>query len=143
MTAKDSEYVEKLEISDEEILEMGRVGAVFYEQGNLENARKIFEGIVELEPDNANAHSALGAVLTLRKDDLNAIKHLEKAIQLKPDQIAPYVNLGEVFLRQQQMEKAIATLKKAIKLDPDEDDRGANRARSMILGIFKVLESKS
>lgn len=143
MTVEDSEYGEKLEISEDEILEMGRVGAVFYEQGNLENALKIFEGLVELQPNSSYAHSALGAVLTLRKEDSRAIEHLEKAIQIEPNQIAPYVNLGEVLIRQQQLEKAIANLRKAIKLDPDENNSGANRARSMIMGIYKILESQS
>ena len=142
MTEQNSDYGESLGITEEEIMEMGRVGAVFYEQGNIENALQIFEGLVELQPDNGNAHAALGAVLTLRKDDQKATRHLEKAIELEPNQIAPYVNLGEVYVRQQKLEQALMVMKKAIELDPDENDYGANRARSMIMGIYKVLESQ-
>ncbi len=136
-----STYKSKLKITNDEFMEMGRVGAMFYEQGNINKARTIFEGLVELDPESADAHSALGAVLTISQDDQRAIGHLEKAIELNPTQIAPYVNLGEVFIRQQKLEEAIANLKMAIELDPDEANPGANRARAMILGIYQTIKA--
>ena len=132
---------EKLHISPQEFAEMGRVGAMYYQQGNFDKARTIFEGLVELDPDSANAHSALGGLLTLQQEDESAIGHLNKAIEINPSQIAPYVNLGEIYIRQQKIEAAVANLKKAIELDPDETDAGANRARAMVLGIYQVIKS--
>lgn len=132
---------EKLKISPEEFSEMGRVGAMFYQQGNLDKARTIFEGLVELDPHSADAHSALGALLTLQQEDELAVEHLRRAVELSPRQIAPYVNLGEVYIRQQKLEEAVANLKKAIELDPDEKDSGANRARAMVLGIYQVIKA--
>lgn len=131
---------EKLSITREEFTEMGRVGALHYQQGNLEKARTIFEGLVELDPDNADARSALGAVFTLQQEDDLAVEHLKKAVEFDPDGIAPHVNLGEVFIRQQRIEDALAHLRKAIELDPDEADPGANRARAMVLGIYQVIQ---
>lgn len=131
----------KLNVTNDEFIEMGRVGAMFYEQGNIEKARTIFEGLVELDPDSAAAHSALGAVFTIMQDDQRAIGSLEKAIELNPKQIAPYVNLGEVFIRKQKLEKAVEHLKKAIELDPEETDPGANRARAMVIGIYQTIKS--
>jgi tetratricopeptide (TPR) repeat protein len=132
---------EKLNISPQEFMEMGRIGAMYYQQGNFEKARTIFEGLVELDPESANAHSALGGLLTLQQEDETAVEHLKKAIQLNPSQIAPYVNLGEIYIRQQKVEEAVANLKKAIDLDPDEKDAGANRARAMVLGIYQIIKS--
>ena len=132
---------EKLKISPQEFAEMGRVGAMYYQQGNFEKARTIFEGLVELDPESANAHSALGGLLTLQQEDGLAVEHLNRAIEINPSQIAPYVNLGEIYIRQQQIEAAVANLKKAIELDPDEKDAGANRARAMVLGIYQVIRS--
>lgn len=122
---------------------MGRVGAMYYQQGNLEKARTIFEGLVELDPDSAEAHSALGALLTLQQEDERAVEHLETAVAVNPRQIAPYVNLGEIFIRQQRLEEAVENLKKAIELDPDENDSGANRARAMVLGIYQIIQSSN
>jgi Flp pilus assembly protein TadD len=134
---------EKVGVTDQEFQEMGRIGAMFYNQGSLEKAKKIFEGLVELDPENAHAQSALGALLTrTQEDDEKALKHLHQAVELNPQQIAPYVNLGEVLIRQQKLEQAVAHLKKAIELDPDEKDSGANRARAMVLGIYQVLKTE-
>lgn len=132
---------EKLDISKQEFMEMGRIGAMYYQQGNLDKARTIFEGLVELDPDSADAHSALGALLTLKQEDEQAIEHLKAAVALSPRQIAPYVNLGEIFIRQQRLEEAVENLKKAIELDPNERDSGANRARAMVLGIYEIIQS--
>ena len=141
MTGKTQTVREKLNISPQEFAEMGRVGAMYYQQGNFEKARTIFEGLVELDPESANAHSALGGLLTLQQEDKAAIRHLNKALEINPSQIAPYVNLGEIYIRQQQIEEAVANLKKAIELDPDETDAGANRARAMVLGIYQIIKS--
>lgn len=142
MTGKTQTVREKLNISPEEFQEMGRIGAMYYQQGFFDKARTIFEGLVELDPESANAHSALGGLLTLQQEDDAAIGHLDKAVKLNPSQIAPYVNLGEIYIRQQKIEEAVANLKKAIELDPDEKDAGANRARAMVLGIYQVIKSK-
>lgn len=121
-------------------MEMGEVGAMYYQQGSYDKARTIFEGLVELDPESAEAHSALGALLTLQQEDELAVEHLEKSVQLDDSQIAPYVNLGEIFIRQEKIEDAVANLKKAIELDPDEKDAGANRARAMVFGIYQIIE---
>jgi len=89
MLDKDQTIREQLHISPEEFLEMGRIGAMYYQQGNFEKARTIFEGLVELDPQSANAHSALGALLTLQQEDERAVEHLTKAVELNPTQIAP------------------------------------------------------
>ena len=141
MTGKQQTIREQLDISTAEFLEMGNVGAMYYQQGNLEKARTIFEGLVELDPNSADAHSALGALLTLQQQDEKAAEHLRKAVELDPEQIAPYVNLGEIYIRQQKLEEAVANLKTAIELDPDEQDPGANRARAMVLGIYQVIRA--
>jgi tetratricopeptide (TPR) repeat protein len=132
----------KLGITKAEFEEMGAIGAMYYEQGILDKARTIFEGMVEIDPDSADAHSALGALHTrLQSDD--AIRHLSRAIALDARQIAPHVNRAEVYLRKQMMEEAVADLKCAIELDPEQKDPGANRARAMVLGIHEALEARA
>ena len=140
MVGEQKTIREKLDISSQEFMEMGRVGVMFYQQGNYEKARAIFEGLVELDPASAEAQSALGGLLTLQQEDEKALEHLHKAVEINPDQIAPFVNLGEIYIRQQKIEEAVANLKKAIDLDPNEKDPGANRARAMILGIYQIIQ---
>lgn len=131
-----------LGITEEEFREMGEIGAMYYEQGNLEKAQTIFEGLVEIDPNSVDAHSALGALFTRLQQDDNALTHLNRVLELDDQQIAAHVNRAEVYLRKQQMEQAVADLKRAIELDPEENDPGANRARAMVLGIHEALEAK-
>lgn len=132
----------KLGISSEEFQSIGEIGAMFYEQGNLDKAQIIFEGLVEADEESSAAHSALGALLTRRGDEKSALKHLNRAIALDDKQIAPFVNRAEIFLRLQDLEAAVADLKRAIELDPKEKDPGANRARAMVLGIYQEIEAQ-
>ncbi len=133
---------EQIGMSQEEFIEMGRIGAVYYEQGNFEKAQTIFEGLVELDPTSADAHTSLGAVYTQTYENENALVHLNRAIELNAEQIAPYVSRAEVYIRQQRLEEAVADLKRAIELDPAEEDRGANRARAMVLGLHEAFQAK-
>lgn len=130
------------EISEEDFKSIGAIGAMYYEQGHINKAQTIFEGLVELKPGSSAAQSALGGVLTYKRDDEKALVHLTKAIELDDKQIAPFVNRGEVYLRQSKLELAVADLKRAIELDPKEKDAGANRARAMVLGIYQAIESQ-
>lgn len=133
---------EQIGMTQEEFVEMGKVGAVYYEQGNFEKALTIFEGLVELDPTSADAHTALAGVLTQTHENDRALEHLEKAIELDDKQIANFVNRAEVLIRKQRLEEAIADLKTAIELDPNEQDPGANRARAMVLGLHEAFEQR-
>ncbi len=136
-------YLEDLEITPNEFFEMGRVGVMMFQQGQIDKAQTIFEGLIELDPRNAAAHSALGAIYTLKKVDVKAIKHLQQAILLDSEQIAPYVNLGEINLRRGNLEEGIANLKTAIELDPNENHFAARRARIMVHKIFQIVSLKN
>jgi tetratricopeptide (TPR) repeat protein len=128
-------------VTPEEFREMGRIGAVYYEQGSLTKAQAVFESLVELDPSSAAAHSALGALLTRRERYADALPHLDRAVELDPKQIAPYVNRAEIFIRQGRAQEAVENLKKAIALDPKEKDPAANRARAMAFGLAEALKA--
>lgn len=134
---------EMLGVTSAEFLEMGRMGGMFYAQGNIEKARTIFEGLVALDPNSAPAQASLGALLTKTQENEQALQHLNRAIELDANEIAAYVNRAEVLLRLLRGEDAVEDLKKAVALDPEEKSPAANRARAMVLGIHDALEAKS
>ena len=132
---------ERLGVSEQEFRAMGQMGAMYYQQGVLDKAQAIFEGLVEIDPTSAAAHSALGALLTRTERFDDAMCHLDRAVELDPGQIAPYVNRAEIFIKQGRAEEAVENLKQAIALDPREKDPAANRARAMALGIAEALKA--
>lgn len=139
--AKGGTLRRRLNVSEAEFQQMGSIGAMYYEQGVLDKAQTIFEGLVELDPESVDAHSALGALYTRLQRDDEALVHLNRALELDDDQIAAHVNRAEVYLRRQEIERAVLDLKRAMDLDPEEKDPGANRARAMVIGIHEALEA--
>jgi tetratricopeptide (TPR) repeat protein len=133
---------EKLGITPLEFQEMGELGAMYYRQGNLEKARTIFEGLVDLDPESAAARAALGALLTRTEQFAEALEHLDRAVELDPREVAPYVNRAEILIRQGRAEAAVENLKRAVALDPQEKDPAANRARAMALGLAEALKAR-
>lgn len=77
-----------------------RADAAFHEgykaqqSGNLELARSRFAEVVKLEPQIAEAHQALGAVLLEMNKPREAVAELEAAAQLKPGDAGNEANLA-------------------------------------------------
>ena len=133
-------YKEALGLTDSEFDKMGAIGADHYQSGNFDKAKTIFSGLVEIDPDNAKARAALGAVLTLCQQEKEAVIHLERAIKLDPESIAPYVTLAEIRIKMQRLTEAVELLETAILLDPHSSDPSAHRARMLGAAIRKVIE---
>ena len=131
----------RLGVSEQEFRALGRMGTMYYHQGQLDKARAIFEGLVELDPGSAAARSALGALLTRTERFEEALEHLDRAVELDPAQIAPYVNRAEIFIKRGRAAEAMENLKRAVALDPQGKDPAANRARAMALGIAEALKA--
>ena len=117
----------RLGVTDDEFVQMGRVGGMYYRQGDLEKARTVFEGLVAMDPLNSDAHSALGALLTRTMDDDQALVHLNRAIELNDKEISAYVNRAEVHISRREHDQALADYTAALKIEPNPaiyNDRG-------------------
>lgn len=80
------------------------IGQVYAVIGNSEFARKHFEQVLKLEPNNANAHEKSGILLTARFSlHEEGRKHLEQSVALCPDDAEANYNLG-YFLSTQTKE---------------------------------------
>jgi tetratricopeptide (TPR) repeat protein len=133
---------ESFDISLEQLIDIADIGSMYLRQGNLEKARTIFEGLVELDSELFEIQSCIGAFYTQIRDDEKAIYHLDKAISINPNIIAPYVNRAEVNIRKQDIENAVSDIMNAVNLDEAVGNPDANRARTMLLGIFDALKTK-
>jgi tetratricopeptide (TPR) repeat protein len=133
---------QEIEVSVEELIEIANIGSMFLRQGNLGKARTIFEGLVELDAEIFEVQSCLGAFYTQIREDEKALFHLNNAILLDSKRISPYVNRAEINIRKQKIEEVIADILKAIDLDSNVSNPDANRARTMLLGIFDAFKTK-
>jgi tetratricopeptide (TPR) repeat protein len=83
---------------------------------------KSLRKLIELRPDNAHAHNALGYSLADRNLRLAEARTLiEKALELSPDDAHILDSMGWVLFRQGEAEKAIGFLERAYQLRPEPE----------------------
>lgn len=85
------------------------LGIAYYKSGRHEAALTHLNKALELSPDDAESHYALGVVYLAEASEVsalrvrgimrNAIEHLEKAIQAAPDHVAARFYLAQILLK--------------------------------------------
>jgi Tfp pilus assembly protein PilF len=106
----------------------------YYTKGRLDEARKAFLAVLDLDPRNAKAENNLGLIFESSGQPTEAIEAYRKAIswqeQAPHPSEQPYVNLGNLLMEQGRPMDAIAPLEKAVALAPN------NAFCHMSLGVY-------
>lgn len=89
-------------------------GYAAQQSGDLELARAKFAEVVKLEPQIAEAHEALGAVLLEMNRPAEAVAELESAAQLKPGDTGNEANLALAYAATGEAAKAIPHFEAAL-----------------------------
>jgi cyclophilin family peptidyl-prolyl cis-trans isomerase/predicted TPR repeat methyltransferase len=92
--------------------------------GDLSGAEETFQKLVELEPENAEAHAALAYVFYQQGRFDEAIIETEAILELVPDYYASYANLAILYQETNQIEDAISAAEKSIELAPEQEQAG-------------------
>jgi predicted O-linked N-acetylglucosamine transferase (SPINDLY family) len=92
-----------------------------------DEAKRILERAVALQPWSADAHSNLGFALLNLGQYEQARACCEKALALKPDFPMAQRNLGNALLHLKRGEQAVAAFTRAIELKPDDVEAWCNR----------------
>lgn len=95
-----------------------KLGVELHEQGKLADALTCLEEAVRLDPTLAEAHNALGAVLTDCGDTKQAEWHLREAIRLKVNFVEALKNLGMALEQANRFAEAMECFQKALTIDP-------------------------
>ena len=98
------------------------LGAANKRLGKMNEAAVAFEKLVQLAPDNAEAHYNLGVILKHQEKLEEALTSYHRAIHLKPDYAAAYNNIGFCFEQQGKMKDAIEAYKSAVYLTPNNPE---------------------
>ena len=116
----------------------GLVDAYYYEvvlglaesaAENRSTALKVARRAVELDPDDAAAHCAMGKARIVRQEHALAIPDLQLAIDLNPSLAWAHYGLGAAAVFSGQTEQAITHLKNAIRLSPRDQHMGSFMVR--------------
>ncbi len=100
---------------------------------NLDEGIKLFNKMIETDPDNYMLYYQRGIAYRDIKDYENAIADFQKCINLKPNDSGAYFQLGGVWSDQGEIEKSISFYSKAIEVEPSDIEAYAS------MGIMKTM----
>ena len=91
----------------------------FHQNGDLHQAEKIYEGLLEDDPKQSDAQYLIG-VIALQKDNFEAaIKLIDKAIKIDPNKAHYYADSAQAYAALNNNSDAIDLYKKAIEIKED------------------------
>jgi tetratricopeptide (TPR) repeat protein len=110
------------------------LGRAYYTVARLDEARKAFQTVLELDPRNVKAETNLGLIHESSGEPAAAIEAYRRAISWQEESLRlseqPYVNLGNILMEQGQTKDALGPLEKAVALAPD------NAYCRLTLGVY-------
>ena len=102
------------------VTEKMQEGLKLYSSGDVDSAAKIFQKIIQENPQHGPARLMLGQIALERGDIQQAQQHLEIAVASNPQRIQlAWHLLGKVYLFQKQYQKALDAFEQSLKESPD------------------------
>jgi len=133
-------YAQLMGVSQKELYQLTEIGYVKLIHGRVEEAKRIFESLVQVDSKNYYHHSVLGSVYQKQKRYIEAVYEYGEALRFNSSDVGSMVNRGEVYLLHKNYRKAADDFKAAISLDPSGRSNYANRARSLVIAIKRALQ---
>ncbi len=90
-----------------------------HQSGNLNEAEKLYQSVLEQQPQQPDALALLGVVLAMKGETARAIELIEQAIQRDPTSALFKFHLGNVLMDAKKLPQAIVAFRQAIKLQPN------------------------
>jgi Flp pilus assembly protein TadD len=128
-------------ISREQLFQLAEAGFTKYKHGRLDEAERIYQGLILLDHRNAYFHAMMGAIHQKRDRPVEAIMEYSQALKLNRKDVSSFVNRGEIYLRHKNYRKAAEDFRNAILLDMSGINLWANRARSLVIAIKRSMEA--
>lgn len=136
--SKSLAQTQGLEFNDLENL--AAVGSELFDQGRIDDAQVIFEGLLATEDGYYGGHAGLGAIALENGNFGESIDHLSRAVELNPDLPVLRANLGEALLRGERIEAAVEQFEAVLAADPEASNPDLSRARVVLYEVGRMLE---
>ena len=98
-------------------LEMNK-GIMFLNNGNLNNALKVFLNLSKVEPEWAEPFNKVATIKFLQKDYLTSIKYIKLTLKKESRHFGALSGLAQVNLRLGRFENALKNIDQALKIHP-------------------------
>ncbi len=114
-----------------EINELLEQAKLLHRAGHLEQAMAMYRGLLELDPNNADAHNMLGNAFADRQQWPEAAACYRQALAANPEKAAAHYNLGNALSALGFRQDALACYDLAIKLRPQYAAAHFNRGNTL------------
>ncbi|PTL78586.1 tetratricopeptide repeat protein [Vitiosangium sp. GDMCC 1.1324] len=125
----------------EEAKAIAQVGCDLAAAGRYEEARILFEGLVEGNPKDSASRAALGTVYQKLGRLEEAITEYSAALERDPGNPVALVNRGELYLRQGNRQ-GFTDIANASEADPNGVTSAGRRAKALVKAIALVAVEK-
>jgi len=98
-------------------LEMNK-GIIFLNNGDLNNALKVFLNLCNVEPEWAEPFNKVATIKFLQKDYLTSIKYIELTLKKERKHFGAISGLAQINLRLGRFENALKNINQALKIHP-------------------------
>ncbi len=88
-------------------------------RNNLDEAKKLYQKVIEINPNYENAHNNLGIIYSISGDLQKAKNCYEKTLIINPKNFNALNNIGNIFKEFGDIKNAINKYEKAIELNPN------------------------
>jgi tetratricopeptide (TPR) repeat protein len=96
------------------------------QQGLFEQAKKIIEDELQLNPSSVEAYNLMGIVYTDEKDYAHATDSFQQALRLAPNSTKTRNNLGSLYVTQQKLDLAEEQFTKVLRVAPADPEANYN-----------------
>lgn len=117
--------------STHEINSLINQGLAFHENGQFNEAKKIYKKILSFDPNNFSGLQLLGTLLSQTNQHDQAIAYLSAAIKINPHFAPCHNNIGLVFHALNQHDKALESFSKAISCDHNYAEPYFNKGNTL------------
>ena len=97
-----------------------------HQNNKLDVAQDLYNQVLKIDPNHANASNNLGTIFRKLKDYQKARDRFDKAIKINPDYANAHYNLGLLLHELEDKEKERECYEKAIEIDPNYVDAHNN-----------------
>ena len=104
-----------------------REGLALHQQGKLVQAQQIYQQVLKVQPQHADALHFLGMLARQTGNPAQAVQWIDRSLKISPDNPAAHSNRGNALSDLKRYPEAIKSYDKAIALQPNHAEAYSNR----------------
>src|SRR6202451_128010 len=98
----------------------------FIQKGSFDQARRLLEDQLKLNPSSVEAYNLLGIVYTNQKNYPHALDSFQQALKLAPNSTKTHNNLGDLYVAEQRLDLAEKEFTAVLRVAPRNRDANYN-----------------